>query len=135
MKSSVLIFTPSKKYQNFDDSNICLKLGNTELQRKSKTTYAGILIDSEGKSFERTDNASKKLKQKLHSLYTVGINPREMSALTNNLIWKRIMLTTALFACETWEQLPCREKEMLEISQRYFVRFILSIDKRSPSDS
>ena len=135
LKSSVLIFTPSKKYQNFDDSNICLKLGNTELQRKSKTTYAGTLIDSEGKSFERTDNASKKLKQKLHSLYTVGVNPRGMSALTNNLIWKRIILTTALFACETWEQLPCREKEILEISQRYFVRFILSMDKRSPSDS
>jgi hypothetical protein len=35
MKSSVLIFTPSRKYQKFDDSNICLKLGNTELERKS----------------------------------------------------------------------------------------------------
>ena len=68
-------------------------------------------------------------------MYTVGVNPRGMSALANNLIWKRIILITALFACETWEHLPCREKEMLKFSQRYFVRFIRSMDKQSPSDS
>jgi len=30
---------------------------------------------------------------------------------------------------------PENEKDMLEITQRYFVRFILCMDKRSPSDS
>ena len=93
------------------------------------------MISSDGKTSERTESAKNKLKQKLHSLYTVGVNPRGMSALTNVMIWKRIILTTALYACETWGKLSYREIELLEVTQRYFVRFVLSLDKRSPTDS
>ncbi|CAC5407157.1 unnamed protein product [Mytilus coruscus] len=134
-KSSVLTFTPPRKTRNNNDSAACLNLGNIVLERKRTCTYAGTLINSDGKTFDRSDNSNKKLKQKLHSLYTVGVNPRGMSALTNNLIWKRIILTTALYGCETWGQLPYREIEMVEITQRYFVRFILMMDKQSPTDS
>ena len=99
-KSSVLVFKPSKKYQNCE-SRLCLKLGETVLERKNEITYAGTMISSDGKTSERTESAKNTLKQKLRSLYTVGVNPRGMSALTNVMIWKRIILTTALYACET----------------------------------
>ncbi|VDI46092.1 Hypothetical predicted protein [Mytilus galloprovincialis] len=58
---------------------------NIELERKRTCTYAGTLINSDGKTVDRSDKSSKKLKQKLHSLYTVGVNPRGMSALTYNV--------------------------------------------------
>ena len=38
-KSSVLVFKPSKKYQNCE-SRLCLKLGETVLERKNEITYA-----------------------------------------------------------------------------------------------
>ncbi|CAG2186264.1 unnamed protein product [Mytilus edulis] len=90
-------FTPPRKTRNNNDSAACLNLGNILLERKRICTYAGTLINSDGKTFDRSDKSSKKLKQKLHSLYTVGVNPPGMSALTNNLIWKRVILTTALY--------------------------------------
>jgi hypothetical protein len=33
--------------------------------------------------------------------------------------------SSELFVCETLGQLPCRDKQMLEVTQRYFSRFIL----------
>ncbi|CAC5405561.1 unnamed protein product [Mytilus coruscus] len=103
-KSSVMTFTPPRKTRNNNDSAACLNLGNV-LERKGTCTYAGTFINSDGKTFDRSDSSSKKLKQKLHSLYTVRVKPRGMSASTNNLIRKRIILTTALYACETLGQL------------------------------
>lgn len=40
-----------------------------------------------------------------------------------------------MYACETWGKLTFTEVENLEITQRYFARFILGFDKLSPRDS
>ncbi|CAC5402883.1 unnamed protein product [Mytilus coruscus] len=58
-----------------------------------------------------------------------------MNSITNTIIWKRIVLPTALYLCELWGQLTFAETRMLAQTQRYFVRFVLGLDKRSPTDS
>ncbi|CAC5382423.1 unnamed protein product [Mytilus coruscus] len=44
-------------------------------------------------------------------------------------------LVHALYACELWGHLDSTEIGMLEQTQRYFTRFILCFDNRSPNDS
>ncbi|CAC5405465.1 unnamed protein product [Mytilus coruscus] len=63
-KSSVLTFTPPRMTRNNNDSAACLNLGHIVLERKRTCTYAGTLINSGGKTFDRSDNFSKELKQK-----------------------------------------------------------------------
>ena len=58
-----------------------------------------------------------------------------MNSNTNCTIWKRVILPTALYGCDIWGFLTSIELNMLESTQRYFSRFIVGLDKRSPTDS
>lgn len=133
-KSNCLIFKPTKS-RKCNDCEFSFNFGNDTVSTKFKVIYAGTLIDSSRKTTERTENACKKLKKNLHSLYSIGLNRNGMSTITNNIIWKRIVLPTAMYACETLGKLTPTETEMLEQTQRYFARFVLGFDKRSPTDA
>ena len=133
-KSCDLIFEPSKTSKNIE-RNINLKLGNMTIERKETVKYTGSLINTSDKTNERTESASRSMKQKLHALYNIEFNPRGMSALTNCSIWKHIILPTALYACEIWSPITKYELELLEVTQRYFTRFILQFFRRSPIES
>ena len=47
-----------------------------------------------------------------------------MTAVTNAMIWKRMILPTGLYACEIWGGLSNTEIDLLERTQRYAARFI-----------
>lgn len=132
-KSNCVIFRPPKMTSNQADINFTL--GSNNIKCAKSITYAGTLINSNLKTFDRTNNACKKLKQNLHSLYNIGVNPKGMNPINCSIIWKRIVLPTALYGCEIWGHLSPRETETLEIVQRYFVKFILGAEKTSPNDS
>ncbi len=132
-KSNCLVFTPSKTIKS--DSEYIFRFGEKTITTSDNVTYAGTLIDVSRKTINRTENACKKLKKNLHSLYKIGVNRDDLPSVTNNIIWKRIILPTALYACETWGRLTATEIDLLEQTQRYFVRFVLGFDKRSPKDS
>lgn len=132
-KSNCLIFKPKRSRK--DNMNYDFKLGIDNVPTKSQVKYAGTLIDVSMKTTERTENACAKLKRNLHSLYTIGLNRSGMSTLTNTTIWKRVILPTAMYSCETWGKLTATELEMLEQTQRYFARFVQGFDKRSPTDA
>ncbi|CAC5420891.1 unnamed protein product [Mytilus coruscus] len=126
-KSCVLTFN--------NNTDVDIKLGNTTIACKNDTIYAGTLIINNYKTFERTKNTAKKLKKNLHSLYSAGVNPKGLTPITNTLIWKRFVLSTALYSCEVWGQLSNSEIELLERTQRYAARYIQCMDKYSPTHS
>ncbi|VDI79116.1 Hypothetical predicted protein [Mytilus galloprovincialis] len=134
-KSTHLLFKPAKTTIKHNESKYEFCLGETKVPMKQSIIYAGTLIDSNMKSYDRTDKACKKMKMNLHSLYSIGLNRSGMNSITNTTIWKRIVLPTALYSCELWGTLTFAETKMLEQTQRYFVRFVLGLDKRSPTDS
>ena len=135
MHQKVVPYVSYQKKNRNSNEQIALNLGDSVIEWKKQITYAGTVIDTENNTLQRTENIANKLKQKLHSLYSVGLNPRGMNSLTSSIIWKRVILPTGLFACETWGPLTNRDINILETTQRYFSRFILRFYKRSPSDS
>ncbi|CAC5390339.1 unnamed protein product [Mytilus coruscus] len=132
LKSKFLLFSPKKYMQKPD---YVFSFGDATILMNATVTYAGTLLDCSRRTFGRTDMTCKKLKRKLHSLYNIGVNPNGMSPVANTVIWKRVILPCALYACELWGHLNSTEIGMLEQAQRYFTRFILCFDKRSPNDS
>lgn len=71
----------------------------------------------------------------IHYMYSIGVNSRGINSLTNCTLWKRILFPTALFAYEGCGPITSREKQMIDVSQRYFTRFMLRFFKRGPSDT
>jgi len=134
-KSACLVFNPLKptvKQNNMDYEFI---LRDVVIPIKHSVIYAGTLIDCSLRTLDRTEKACSKLKQNLHSLFSIGVKRDGMNPITNSIIWKRVVLPTALYACEIWGQISNHEREILEQTQRYFVRYILGFDKTSPTDS
>ncbi|CAC5378926.1 unnamed protein product [Mytilus coruscus] len=127
LKSKFLLFSPKKYTQKPD---YVFSFGDATILMNATVTYAETLLDCSRRTFGRTDMACKKLKRNLHSLYNIGVNPNGMSPVANTVIWKRVILPCALYACELWVQLNSTEIGMLEQAQRYFTRFILCFDKR-----
>ncbi|CAG2216620.1 unnamed protein product [Mytilus edulis] len=97
-KSTHLLFKPAKTTKKHNESKYEFCLGETKVPMKQSIIYAGTLIDSNMKSYDRTDKACKKMKMNLHSLYSIGLNRSGMNSITNTTIWKRIVLPTALYS-------------------------------------
>ncbi|CAG2200619.1 unnamed protein product [Mytilus edulis] len=81
-KSTHLLFKPAKTTIKHNESKYEFCLGETKVPMKQSIIYAGTLIDSNMKSYDRTDKACKKMKMNLHSLYSIGLN-RKMLQVKN----------------------------------------------------
>ena len=55
-----------------------------------------------------------------------------MNPLSAVTIWTRVILASALYACEIWGRLSPPDIQTLERGQRHFARYIQSMDKYSP---
>ncbi|KAK3097410.1 hypothetical protein FSP39_009406 [Pinctada imbricata] len=112
-----------------------LKLGQQAVPIGTQTTFAGSLFSISSVKTLRIEKASAKAKQLFHSLYDMGLRKDGMNPLCSMKIWERIILPSAMYSVEIWGNIQAPEMEILERTQRYFVKRILGLTKTTPKEA
>ena len=128
-KSSLLVFGCSTKVVQPE----LLQIGKITLPIKHSVVYAGVYVSNSKSSVERTQLACEKLRKLINvnhdcGLYFGGFNP--ISAV---YIWRRVLLPCAIYGCNVWGKLSQREYDMLEATQRFFMKKVQGLSKRTPN--
>ena len=77
-------------------NNAKLTLGDREIPTSNSTVYAGVTFSNNHSNPLRTDNACTKARKIFHSLHDLGIKQNGIHPLSCVLIWKRVILPSAL---------------------------------------
>lgn len=72
-KSTCLVFNPLKPNVKQNNMNYEFILRDVVIPIKHSVIYAGTLIDCSLRTLDRTEKACSKLKQNLHSLFSIGV--------------------------------------------------------------
>jgi hypothetical protein len=126
-KSSILLFRGGQR-MNTDCS---FKLHDVILPVKSETIYAGCILNTD-KPAVRTTRACSKARRTIASLRDVGLKAGGLSPMCCVKIWRRVILPSAIYNCELWQNMQTSEFNELDLLQRYYSRIIQNFHIRSP---
>ena len=102
--------------------NLSIKVFNYFVPQCDHVIYAGCLLQENLKADKCYERVFKSARSKIHSLYKVGLNSFQLSPVVCTTISKRVVLPTALYACELWSSLSNEDIRKLQVEyiQRHF---------------
>ena len=99
-KSVFIVFTKSPIRVNPG-----VKLFNNFIPQYDHVIYAGCLLQQNLKADKLIERDCKNARSRIDSLYKIGLNSFQLSPVFSTKIWKRVVLPSALYACELWTSL------------------------------
>ena len=109
-------------------------LGNNVLDEVSHIMYLGNKLCAYNSTCERSKDMAKRAYVYLGSLKSVGFHSLGLSPITNGVLWQRLCLPSMLFSCETWGNLPKKEYDIFEKTQRTVAKYIQGVAKRTHNE-
>ncbi|KAK3088399.1 hypothetical protein FSP39_018702 [Pinctada imbricata] len=128
-KSCVLKF---RALGNKMDDEFVWTLGGEILPVEDKYCHLGITISNNFRQTEHIKFSCSKAKKSYFALSDIGspfLNPNTISQL-----YKRIVLQSALYGCELWHNLSCKDTQELNVFQHFICKNALDLPRRSRSD-
>ena len=128
-KSSIVVF-PNKR----SDTSVGVLLGNDFLQQSDYAIHLGIRQDSNLKLANRITERCQKAKNSFFAMAGLGLRPLGLNPLTSVSLYRKIVIPTALYGCELWNNMNKSDLDTVNRLQHFVVKKILGLPIRTRSD-
>lgn len=128
-KSNVVVFS---KKRNPPRAGILY--GDSFIEQTTSAPHLGIRHDADLKLQHRIDERLQKAKNAFFAMSVQGVHPNGINPLTAINLYKRIVVPTALYGCELWNNMSNPQTYSVNKLQHFIVKRIQGFTTRTRSD-
>jgi hypothetical protein len=132
-KTKVLVFNESAHHREQNKQSRVWNVGPDRATEVNSHPHCGITLTTASSTIQRTKDACRKGRGVMLSLCNSVIQDQHLNPIICLKLYKSIVLPSALFGCELWNDLTETEKLMLERLQHFCAKKIQHFGRRTHS--
>ena len=104
------------------------------VEETSEYKHLGIMLNKYMSLIVNIDESCSKLKPTVLSIVNSGINETVFHPVTSFHLYKSIVVPKGLYGAELWNYLSLRQEKILEMANRFCIKFIQVLPKQTRTD-
>ena len=133
-KTKVLVYNETLHNHKLNMQNREWNVGPNRTYEVDSHIHCGVTLTTASSTVLRTKDACRKGRGVMLALCNNIIRDHQLNPITCLKLYKSVVLPSALFGCELWNDLTETEKVMLERLQRFCAKKIQHFGRRTHSD-
>ena len=134
LKTIVLVFGETVSQHKHLSPHRKWTLGNKTVTESTNHRHVGVSLSSHLKNTEKIMNSCTKMRSTLFAIIGSVLKPTSTSPLTLLKLFKTVCIPRALSGCELMSNLSRTEMNMLEVTNRFCLKYIQGTSKRTKTN-
>ena len=134
-KTTVITFGETTQIRNRLTNSRSWTLYGVPIKEKQSWPHVGIELSGNFSSLKRTLDACAKAKSTMACLSNLGLRHNALNPICGANLWRSVVIPTALYGCELWNNMTEKELLSIERSVRHSAKRIQGLEPNTRSEA